>query len=166
MARGVKIEGTDRLQALAVQLKAADKVMLAGLRVQLKGVAALVIPAVRESAIATLPSSGGRNETGSRALNERVARAPYRATTTLGAKSVAVSVRSRAGNRHLKDINAGTVRHPLFGDRNHWYTTPVKPGYFTTPLEGMAPAIRVRMRVVMDATDLAMGFKKGHLSHA
>lgn len=151
MARGVKIEGTDRLQALAVQLKAADKVMLAGLRVQLKAVAAASIPAVRESAIANLPSSGG--------LNERVARAPYRATITLGAKSATVSVRGKQGNRHLKDINAGQVRHPLFGNRDHWYTTPVKPGFFNTPLERMAPAVRIRMQDVMYATEVEMGFK-------
>lgn len=160
MARGVKIEGTDRLQALAAELKAADKVLLAGMRMSLKAAAATAIPAIRESAIATLPSSGGRNEVGARALNERVARAPYRARTVLGAKSASVTIRGAQGNRHLRDINNGQVRHPLFGNRDHWYTTPVKPGFFTTPLERMAPAIRTRMLAVMDATEVEMGFTK------
>lgn len=50
--------------------------------------------------------------------------------------------------RKLKQLEAGLLTHPLFGDREHWYRqTPenskkMSPGYFTGPLNDAQPQVR------------------------
>lgn len=79
---------------------------------------------VRESALEKLPHSGG--------LNEWMAAAPVRLSIRTSARSAGVSVRvgrnSRGGHSDLKGLDAGTVRHPLYGNRGHWYGEAVTPG--------------------------------------
>lgn len=64
----------------------------------------------------------------------------------------AVSVYARASgkSRKLKRLDEGRLTHPLFGDREHWYTqegTPgtgpgVHPGWFTGPCQDAEPKVR------------------------
>ena len=48
-----------------------------------------------------------------------------------------------ASNARLLNRGLG-VRHPLFGNRDHWYTTPVPAarGWFDDTLTREAPAVR------------------------
>lgn len=52
--------------------------------------------------------------------------------------------------RDLPAVDAGIVRHPLFGDRSRWFNTYTVPGFFTGP-----PADRMIGRVE-DAAELVI----------
>jgi hypothetical protein len=47
--------------------------------------------------------------------------------------------------RKLRYLDAGRLTHPLFADREHWYTQEepsVQPGWFTGPAEAAGPRVR------------------------
>jgi hypothetical protein len=50
----------------------------------------------------------------------------------------------------LRLIDQGRVRHPLFADRGHWYTTTIEPGVLTKPFEENADQARQK---IGEATD-------------
>jgi hypothetical protein len=45
-----------------------------------------------------------------------------------GRVSVRVGRNSKSGRADLKGLDAGGVRHPLYGNRKRWYTQAVAPG--------------------------------------
>ena len=60
--------------------------------------------------------------------------------------------RKQGGLVDLDAIDRGRLRHPLFGDRRHWYTQQVQPGWWTKAMEAGAPAVRAELaRVIGDA---------------
>lgn len=78
---------------------------------------------VRVHVMATLPKRGG--------LNAWVARAPVRIDVLTGGSSARVRVKvgrnSMTGRADLRGLDAGGVRHPLFGNRGRWYGNAVVP---------------------------------------
>lgn len=78
---------------------------------------------VRAHIMAELPKRDG--------LNAWVARAPVRINVRRGATTAGVSVtvgrNSQTGRADLKGLDAGGVRHPLYGNRKHWYGQAVTP---------------------------------------
>jgi hypothetical protein len=83
---------------------------------------------------------------------------PY-AEVLAGDMTIRVSNRVRAGGqtvritapergsrlvarRRLLDLNRGVLKHPLFGNRRHWYAQAVRPLFFDEPIEQNAPRIR------------------------
>lgn len=63
-----------------------------------------------------------------------------------GAQTVRITAPERGARsvdrRRLLRLNAGTLAHPLFGNRRHWYGQAVKPLFFDEPIEDRAPQIR------------------------
>lgn len=59
------------------------------------------------------------------------------------AKNPAVQIKAvgkgKTRPRQVGPINGGTLRHPLFGNREFWYTTRIKPGFFTKEAKKGAP---------------------------
>jgi len=49
---------------------------------------------------------------------------------------------SRGKARELSRINQGMLRHPLYGNRRHWFNQAVRPGIYDEPLEQGAPRVR------------------------
>jgi hypothetical protein len=49
--------------------------------------------------------------------------------------------RTRTG-RKLKRLDAGLLSHPLFGNRQHWFTQRVHPGWFSGPVDKSRPRVR------------------------
>lgn len=47
----------------------------------------------------------------------------------------------KRGPRELPEMNRGRIRHPLFGNRDHWYVTRIRPGVVSDPLRNEAPRI-------------------------
>ncbi len=84
---------------------------------------------VRANAIATLPSRGG--------LGAWVARARFSVRFQDSGRSAGVRVKvSRAsGDGDKADLKAlddrGRIRHPLWGNRGHWYGQSVAAGFFS-----------------------------------
>lgn len=57
---------------------------------------------------------------------------------------VIIRARSRQRRRKLRQLDAGFIRHPLFGDREHWYTQTagMRAGFFSDPAQHAAPQVR------------------------
>jgi hypothetical protein len=65
-----------------------------------------------------------------------------------GGRDPAIRIVSRTKGgvrRSVKKLEAGQLAHPLFGDREHWSTQDIRPGFFTEPMEGEADAVRDEM---------------------
>lgn len=77
----------------------------------------------RRSAIRRLPRRGG--------LASRVARAKLATSRAPSGTGVTVTAK---GPAQLADIDAGTVKHPVFGNRNAWVTQRVTSGWFSEPM--------------------------------
>ncbi|MBW8801111.1 MAG: hypothetical protein JF597_48470, partial [Streptomyces sp.] len=52
--------------------------------------------------------------------------------------------------RDIRAINAGALRHPLFGHRKHWYTTRVRAGFFERATAEAADRAEAAMITVLD----------------
>lgn len=126
----VEIKGAEQLAALAKQLKDAGEKDLQ--RELNKAINKAVVPmrdAIKASARSTLPRQGG--------LNQKVARSKFRTVKRSG------GVRLQATNSYgLAQLNKGTVRHPVFGNREVWVTQKVTPGFWDDPTEKAAPQVR------------------------
>ena len=80
---------------------------------------------VKENAAAMLPKRGGYNAVMARAVKVTVL------TKLQGDISVVAHVYAsgRKEHRDVAAVNAGRLRHPLFGRRRHWFTTTVAPRF-------------------------------------
>lgn len=95
---------------------------------------------LRASALETLPKRGG--------LAAAVADSRIQVSGASGAEAgVRVTVDSRYNVAGMDD---GSVVHPLFGNRLHWYVERVNPHWFTTPVEAAEPGIEQAVRDAMD----------------
>lgn len=73
-------------------------------------------------------------------------------STTRRASGAGVGVRIRAkSKRNIRRPETGFIRHPLFGNRKHWFTTKTnKPHFFSEPAEEGADDARVKLLEAMD----------------
>jgi hypothetical protein len=92
-------------------------------------------PAVKAQAAATLPS--GYAPTMSRSVKVSARRSGL---TTYAI----VFARGRAEERDVRRVNAGELRHPLFGLRGHWFATGVAPGFVDRPVADLGEAIATK----------------------
>lgn len=67
------------------------------------------------------------------------------------ASNPGVAIRAKAKKRRVDLINAGKLSHPLYGNRKHWYTTTIKPGFFTSEAQKGARKAQDEIRKSMDA---------------
>lgn len=122
----VKIDGAEKLARVAgaVQNTAPElrKDLLRGLRAAAK-------PAVKEikaEARSTLPQRGG--------LAEWIAKSTIGLRTRTSGKSAGLRIEGRKSGHDLDALDRGRLRHPLFGNRRHWFQQDIKPGFFTNPI--------------------------------
>ena len=73
---------------------------------------------------------------------------------------VALTGQSRGRGRKLRNLDAGRLTHPLFGDREKWFTQEepsVQPGFFTGPAEAAGPRVRDGIeKALADVADKAV----------
>ncbi len=141
--------GAEQFFALSRRLKVAgDKDLRRELYRGLNRAMKPLITEVRASALETLPKTGG--------LAAEIAGSKMRTQRRTGAKSVGVklivtgpTLGSMGRGRDIGAINRGRLRHPLFGDRHHWYLQTVTPGWFSKPTDSSGPAVREQLLVAM-----------------
>lgn len=112
--------------------------------------------AVMAAALDTLPKKGG--------LNEWVAgRIRVTASTRLTGKNVGIRFKTKhPGKTGLSDLPAidnGRVRHPLYGNTDHWYLSKVTPGFMGKALNEVGDDMRDEFLKAVDtiAARLAAG---------
>src|SRR5260221_10545616 len=80
------------------------------------------------------------------------------AAKNLGAEpSVRIRAKGRVKRRKVVRLNDGVLTHPLYGDREHWFTQGpaaggMRPGFFSGPAEKAAPEIRDKVLGAMAET--------------
>lgn len=129
-----EVRGSHQLHVLAQRLAEAGRGDLRKeLLREIRGSARKAIPDVRQAAFRTLPRRGG--------LAERVGKQAYAVQTRLAGSSASIRIAGK-GMKELRDIDAGRLRHPVFGDRGRWKAQSVTPGFFSKTIERRAPSIR------------------------
>jgi hypothetical protein len=103
------------------------------------------VDAAKESAREHLPKRGGLNvwvADGSKiAVRNRIS-----ATNTVGMRIVATK-----GNHDLEDMDTGSIKHPVFGNRKvTWPTQDVYQGWFTKPLNDALPMVQADVVMAMN----------------
>ena len=127
----LELKGADQLVALSAKLKqAGDKDLQRELS---KGINKAVKPfreKVRENT-SVLPQSGG--------LAARAAKiaAPRVRKSSNGVRMVATG---KKGLQALEALNAGSIRHPVFG-RGGWASQSVTPGFWDKAVEEVGPEV-------------------------
>lgn len=162
----MRVEGSAELRKLDLELRAANRTLRNAMRRQLRAATAPAREAVTAEERRVLPKAGG--------LNEWVASAPVVHRMTTPARGAVVSVRQRKpGAKKPHDLfkanQTGVIRHPNRGgprwsmDRRDkpggWSETQIPTGWFERPLQAMAPQVQAAMRLVMDETARAAGFR-------
>lgn len=133
-----KVTGRAELARVETAIRGAPvtlhKQLEVGVRAALKPLKPDIVQETR-----TLPGRGGYQAVAARAVqvNTRVTSTGARITA-----DVKVFAQGKQELRDLAAVNRGRLRHPRWGDRAHWYTTTVRPGFVDRPVD------RVRDRVV------------------
>lgn len=65
----------------------------------------------------------------------------------------------RGKERDLSSLNRGRLRHPLYGNRKHWFDQKVRPDWWTHPMISYAPYARKEIELVMG--DVKRKLEKG-----
>lgn len=147
MGFGVRVGvGRDLTQVRRQLRQLGDKDLSRQMSRALTRAAKPVKPAVQKSAQQLLPSGYGP-------LMSKSLRARTQARERRGAASVTITV-SAAGqreNRDVRRINAGVLRHPVFGRRRKpWIAQPVRRGFVDRPVDRLAPEVAREMQAVVD----------------
>lgn len=142
MAVELSVAGADKLGDVARRLReTGDKALRAEL---LRGINRATRPlkaAAQQSARDRLPRRGG--------LNEFVASSKFSTSTRTG-RDPAVRITATKAGHDVRALDRGRLRHPLFGNRRHWFNQQVPAGWFTDAMEAGAPVVR---RSIVDVLD-------------
>jgi hypothetical protein len=148
----IVIVGANQLDALSKRLKAAGsegKQLRKELLKAIRDAAKPAVGDVKRSVDQRIPSSGG--------LARKVRVGIGVRTRASGPKT---GVRIVARNKiNVEALNAGRLRHPVFGNTNVWVQQRVEPGWFTKPIEARQDEIRGS---VVDAIDRIARKVEGH----
>ena len=98
--------------------------------------------ATQEAAKSMLPHGGG--------LNEFVADSKIAVRTRTSGQMVGVRIVTTKPNHDLEALDAGNVRHPVFGNRKVWVLGQVRPGFFTETIRDRAPQVQAALVDVME----------------
>jgi len=83
----------------------------------------------KRNAKAILPKRGG--------LGRRVAASNFSTKTRMTGNGAGVKIlaKGKGQARGVRQIDAGRVRHPVFGSKRRWVTQSVTPGWFTDAMK-------------------------------
>lgn len=134
----VQVHGTAEMRAVARRLREVpEKIKRESADEVRKVVNEKLDPAVRQMAVVRLPKRGGYATTMYRGLrfSTHVRFQPHAAgvSTTVFAPAV-------KSTRDINRIDAGILRHPVFGRRDQsWVSQRVRPGFVTQPFQQIQP---------------------------
>lgn len=121
----LRVDGAKQLGAVSRALKSADPLIRRELAAGIREATEPVKKEVEAELAAVLPTRGGaaaQIPADTKVVTQRMA----------GRSGPGIRLRARS-KRNVRRIDRGRLRHPLFGNRGHWFTTNVKPGWFTRP---------------------------------
>lgn len=142
MSGDIRVEGAEGFLALARRLKeTGNRELRLELYRSIRQVTNPIRENVRKSARETLPRRGG--------LGALIASSKIRVQRR--ASGASVGIRMVGSSEHdIAAMNAGIVRHPLYGNKRHWFEQAVRPRWWDEPTEEAAPLARV---AIVDAME-------------
>jgi hypothetical protein len=147
VAGDLEITGTQQFVALAKRLNAQGKAgrgLWKELNTQMRNAAQPMVDVVERHLADYLPDRyAGVLRTG---LTVRVSRSTKGASAGLKLVGTAKGVKKK---RHVRVINDGVLRHPVYGNPNAWVDQRVRPGFWTQPLQTTReiPATEIRRAI-------------------
>lgn len=140
-------DASAELEALAFRLRrAGDEELLREVTKAMRDAVVPVQPEIRAELKPRLPDRYAATLDADLRLGVNV-------RTGVSDPGVAVTGQAVAKARKLRYLDAGRLTHPLFGDREHWYTQEepsVQPGWFTGPAEAAGPRVRAGIEKALD----------------
>lgn len=137
----IEVQGINQLGILADRLKA---VAARGVEQEISkgaGNALKTLPrTLAASALATLPRSGGLAGDVAQDILQNARRTSRR----WGAR-VTVSSDYAIGR-----MDQGSLLHPLYGDKSHWFAQRVNPGFAKRPMQAIRPQAQREMSAALD----------------
>lgn len=145
MSGDLDLRGSEQLRELAARIKETGNKPL---RNELtKGLRAATEPMrsdITAAASDRLPRRGG--------LGALVA--SYKVTHSLRQSGRNPGVRiTMKGGKQLPLVDAGRVRHPVFGDRKRWVTQAIAPGFWSDPIDAASAKAAQEIQNVLDAVE-------------
>lgn len=146
MAGGVlsaEVSGAERLAALAKRLRGADKEYRKELRIGINRAVKPLKRDVLEQLPLFMPNQYAKVM--KKALKVKTV------IRTGGMASVRITAygKGRHKNRDIRALDRGTLRHPLWGNRDWWYAQKVKAGFWSEPLKDGRPRVRAEVMDVI-----------------
>lgn len=150
----VDVRGDEQLEQLYKRIRAVGdndlrKELLRGIRVAVRPLPI----AIKAAARSDLPQGGGlADEMGRAAISSRTRTASSKhgdaGVRLIGQKEREASKSARKGKKgkekppsrfiDIRALDRGEIRHPLFGNRKHWYSQQIKPGFWTDTINERA----------------------------
>jgi hypothetical protein len=129
----IELRGSADLRLAAAQLKLADKRITEHIDRRIRAIGTRFGADVRDGIPRYMP--GGYAPTLARTL--QVSTSIRRRGRGVGIK-LRVWAKGKTDERDVRALNAGALRHPLFGRRSKWYVTSTKPGFVDDPRRALA----------------------------
>jgi hypothetical protein len=99
---------------------------------------------VKQSARDSLPKGGG--------LNEWAAASKITVRNSLTGARVGTRIVVGKRKHDISDLDKGSLRHPVYGNRKKWVSQSIAEGVFSKPLEHKAPEMQAALLAVMELT--------------
>jgi hypothetical protein len=143
----VRISGAEQIHALARHIKELGD---AGLGRQMAAALTRAVDPVGKAinAEASKVSPSGYRETLTRSLQHRRA---VRNSRTQASVRLTTTGKGKQESRDLPSLNAGNLRHPVFGRRKDpWHVTRIASGFYDRGTEKAADEAETQLLVVLD----------------
>lgn len=149
MSLSVRISGGDDFKKVAAQLRTEGRKDLS--RQMDKALEKALVPvqkSIKLESAQTMPKSGGYAGEMSRSLR-------FRSQKRTGGNSASYSLVTyadgKAERRDIRALEAGNLRHPVFGNRNVWALTKIRAGFHKRGTDNAADeAVKQLAAVVED----------------
>lgn len=130
-----QVQGTADLERLAVAYREGGRKIRARAAARLRETATPLAREVIDKGSDEMPEAGG--------MRARMKNARARVTVSLLGQRVSVSipVKTEEGYAIRAIDRTGEIRHPVYGNRNVWRTTQVKPHAYTDVFKEGAPVV-------------------------
>lgn len=123
----IQVRGAERLAKVAGAIARTTPELRKDLLAGIRKIGKPVIDDVRQEATETLPRRGG--------FAAGIAGAKFSVRTRTSGKQAGVRIVGQQAGHDIAGIEAGLIRKPLFGNRSSWHSQPVRPGFFSRPIE-------------------------------
>lgn len=147
MSLEVRVTGGQSFKELATRMRAEGRKDLA--REMGRALEKAIEPVqveIKTEAEQAAPSSGGYRSVLSKSLKFKTSKRSAGRSASL---TLITYAEGKVERRDIQAFDKGLLRHPLWGNRNRWFTTPVRAGFHQRGTDSAMPAAAEQLDEVM-----------------